>query len=195
MVAATALCQSDRAAVPAREQVPTERCTDAASAALDQLFRMQRRTLLVYLRRHVVCDDAEDMLQEVFLRAAASRHLCDLRNPGGFLCQIAKSVIADAGRRTRSRVRTVPIDGETLPGYAGDQEDDLLLRGVEVELDGALAKLPARTRAVFCLSRFERRSYREIEAILGLSSSAVEYHMVKALAHLRVVLANHHQQL
>ena len=125
------------------------------------------------------------MVQEVFLRATTSRHLCDLHNPGGFLCRIAQSVIADAARRSRARVRTVPIEGEREPASFGDQENGLLLRGLEDELRLALANLPHKTRAVFCLSRFGSRSYRDIEADLGLSCAAVEYHMGKALAHLR----------
>jgi RNA polymerase sigma factor (sigma-70 family) len=44
--------------------------------------------------------------------------------------------------------------------------------------------LPERTRTVFVLRRLEGQSYREISLRLGLSVSAVEKHMLRAVRHL-----------
>ncbi len=49
----------------------------------------------------------------------------------------------------------------------------------------ALGKLPDRTRRVFMMNRFEDMAYREIHRELGISLGAVEYHMGRALAHIR----------
>jgi RNA polymerase sigma-70 factor (ECF subfamily) len=45
----------------------------------------------------------------------------------------------------------------------------------------AIAALPARTRDVFVLHRFEEMSGSRIAAALGLSVSAVEKHIMRAL--------------
>ncbi len=48
----------------------------------------------------------------------------------------------------------------------------------------ALGELTERTQAVFVLQRFEGRKNKEIARELGISVSAVEKHMVRALAHI-----------
>ena len=51
-------------------------------------------------------------------------------------------------------------------------------------VERALHELPERTRVVFTLHRFEEMSYAQIARRLQVSVSAIEKHMIKALAHL-----------
>lgn len=55
-------------------------------------------------------------------------------------------------------------------------------------IDSTLDKLPAKTKQVFKLSRFENLSHREIAQELQFSTKAVEYHITKALNKLRINL-------
>jgi RNA polymerase sigma-70 factor (ECF subfamily) len=48
----------------------------------------------------------------------------------------------------------------------------------------ALEELPARTRDIFVLFRLDRLKQSEIAAQMGISVSAVEKHVVRAVAHL-----------
>jgi RNA polymerase sigma-70 factor (ECF subfamily) len=48
----------------------------------------------------------------------------------------------------------------------------------------ALQALPERTRTIFVLRRLEGHAYRDIADQLGISVSAVEKHMVRAVQHL-----------
>jgi RNA polymerase sigma-70 factor (ECF subfamily) len=48
----------------------------------------------------------------------------------------------------------------------------------------ALQKLPERTRDIFVLRRIEGHAYRDIASKYGISVSAVEKHMVRAVQHL-----------
>jgi RNA polymerase sigma-70 factor (ECF subfamily) len=48
-----------------------------------------------------------------------------------------------------------------------------------------LAGLPAQTRRIFSLSRYENKSYKEIAAECGMSVKGVEFHIAKALKILR----------
>lgn len=58
------------------------------------------------------------------------------------------------------------------------------------ELDLSLAKLPARCKEVFELSRFEYISHTGIANKLNISSKTVEGHITKALKQLRTDLDN-----
>ncbi|RIV80238.1 MULTISPECIES: sigma-70 family RNA polymerase sigma factor [Erythrobacteraceae] len=167
----------------------TTRASLPRSRLLEALYRDERAGVLAYLKRKVGHEHASDLAQEVFLRAAGSAQLNELRNPGGFLHCIARNLAIDFARRSRCRIVTLSLtengDGTSLPC----QEDRLHAAETKQLLEEALAELPAKTARVFAMSRFEKKSYREIHLELGVGLSTVEYHMTRALAHLRRELA------
>ncbi len=55
-------------------------------------------------------------------------------------------------------------------------------------VDHAISQLPARCRAIFCMSRIEGLRYREIGQSLGISENTVECQMTIALRKLRGML-------
>ncbi len=59
-----------------------------------------------------------------------------------------------------------------------------LARQSVAALKAALAELPERTQTVFVLHRFEGLRYGEIAVTLGISVSAVEKHMMRAMSHI-----------
>lgn len=192
MTTLTAACRhhaTDRTAPPhgrAPEREPL-RATDA----LEALYRNGRAGVLAYLLRQVGQEYASDLAQEVFVRAAGSGQLQDVRNPGGFLRCIARNVVIDFARRRRCRIVTLPIAGNIVAACDPEQEDHLHALDAEQLCRQALATLPFKTARVFAMSRFEHKSYREIQLELGIALSTVDYHMMKALAHLRQALARH----
>jgi RNA polymerase sigma-70 factor (ECF subfamily) len=78
----------------------------------------------------------------------------------------------------------------------GEEELDPLriLEGKE-QLHAATASLlslPERTRTVFILRRLEGRKFHDIATHLGISVSAVEKHMVRAIQHLSLAMDQRH---
>jgi len=144
---------------------------------------------LAYLRGKVGREHASDLAQEVFLRAAASPQLGELRNPGGFLRCIAKNLVIDFIRRRRNRIVTMPILEDIDAVCPPSQADRLHVLETERLFHEALARMPPKTARVFAMSRLEEKSYKEIHIELGVRVSTVEYHVMKALAHLRRELA------
>ena len=152
---------------------------------LEALYRREHAGVLAYLKRKVGDQRASDLAQEVFLRAAGSAQLHDLRNPGGFLRCIARNLAIDLARRRRCRIAVLPITENIDAPCAPAQEDRLHAAETEQLFEQAMAALPVKTARVFAMSRLENKSYREIHVELGVGLSTVEYHMTKALAHLR----------
>lgn len=163
-------------------------CTVARNHVLDTLYRNERAWLVAYLARHVGVEHAFDLAQEVFLRAATSSQLTALINPGGFLRRIARNLLVDEARRHNSRIPTQPllenVDAPNRPA----QEDAVLACETTIAFENAFAQLPEKTARIFAMSRFERKSYRQIHCELGIALATVDYHMMKALAHLRSAL-------
>lgn len=166
----------------------TEAHARIRSSLLDALYRDEGASVLAYLKRKVGPELAGDLAQEVFIRAATSAQLDDLRNPSGFLRCIARNLAIDFARRQRHRIATVPFaEGFDAP-CRPDQEDRLQAIEAGILVERALAALPERTAQVFAMNRVEMKSYRTIHRELGIARSTVEYHMMKALAHLRHAL-------
>ncbi|MBU2605196.1 MAG: sigma-70 family RNA polymerase sigma factor [Alphaproteobacteria bacterium] len=177
-------CGTPSAATPSACAVP--RAADLpVHCVLEAIYRRERAGLLHYLRARVGEDLALDLAQEVFLRASTSCQIAHLVNPGGFLHRIARNMLIDRARRRSCRIATMPLNEAIDAPCAAEQENELEARDLMISLERALTALPERTRTIFAMHRFEEKAYREIQRELGISLAAVEYHMMKALAHLR----------
>ncbi len=159
----------------------------AASAPINPQDAVAFRPALVRFFRRKLRDinDVEDLVQEVFVRIAA-RQGGEVENLGGYVFQTAGSVLADRHRRrvVRHADNQVPFDAERDGGTDFDAgrvaENREALRAVAA----ALMILPERTRSIFVLRRLEGQNYKDIAVQFGISVSAVEKHMVRAVQHL-----------
>lgn len=175
----------DKHACSRRTQGP-RRCGN--KVILDRLYRRERDPIRAFLAREVGKELARDLAQEVFLRAATSDQLGRLRNPASFLRRIARNLVIDLARRDRRRVSTVPLIEGRIAAADTAQEQVVAAHDVEAALAAALAALPTRTETIFRMNRFEQKTYREIHIELGITVPAVEYHIMKALEHLRAAI-------
>jgi RNA polymerase sigma-70 factor (ECF subfamily) len=156
---------------------------------IEREARPVRRWLLGYFRRRAAGDgdgDAEDHVQEVFARIVARDGGEPVGNLNGYVLRVAASVLADRGRRRLARHADAHVAFD--PDLHADEEIDAerVLGGRE-ELraaTGALLGLPERTRTVFVLRRLEGWRFVEIARHCGISVSAAEKHMVRAVRHL-----------
>jgi RNA polymerase sigma-70 factor (ECF subfamily) len=146
-----------------------------------------RAWLTRYFRRRVQnIAEIEDMVQDVFARIVTRDSAEPVDHLGAYVMKTASSVFADWVRRRSSHAANLHVSFE--PELHGEEEADpeRVLGGKE-ELQAAtmvLLRLPERTRTVFILRRLEGRRFQEIAANLGISVSAVEKHMVRAIQQL-----------
>ncbi|CAA9483283.1 MAG: hypothetical protein AVDCRST_MAG91-133 [uncultured Sphingomonadaceae bacterium] len=133
-------------------------------------------------------------MQEVFTRIVARDSTRPVENLDGYVFQTAASVLADRGRRRWSR--HADDHEEFDPAHHGDDQLDpeRVLSGKESlrAATAALLSLPERTRTIFILHRLEGYKHREIAAQLGISVSAVEKQMIRAIQHLAKTVGKSH---
>ena len=164
--------------------------TDRSDDSKDALARHAgplRRSLARYFRRRVTDQtEVDDLVQEVFVRIVARDSPDPVEHLGGYVFQTAASVLSDRFRRRAARSADAHLPFN--PELHADKEIDVgrVLEGRESlrAATAALLSLPERTRAIFILHRLEGCGYREIGGRLGISVSAVEKHMVRAVRHL-----------
>jgi RNA polymerase sigma-70 factor, ECF subfamily len=137
--------------------------------------------------------DAEDLAQEVFLKALRNIH----RFEGGsalftWLYRIAVNTARDflASRRRRP---TVALDAAAGPGAEpaapGDGPPDALLREERRRaVRSALERLPEPFRTTLILRDMEGNSYEQVADILGVSIGTVESRIFRARCKLRALL-------
>lgn len=162
------------------------RSSSSGAASFDDLHRTYRASLHRYFLRRVSDPAiAEDMVQQVFERLARRGEVESIGNPGGYLFQTARSVIADNLRERRSRPGThVTFEESRHAGVDFSPEYVLAKRERLARALQLLQALPERTRVIFVLQRLEGVKYRDIAARFGISVSAVEKHIERAVAHL-----------
>ncbi|WP_082584922.1 RNA polymerase sigma factor [Caulobacter sp. Root655] len=133
-----------------------------------------------YFRRRAPAAQVDDLVQEVFAR------LLSLRDPAAVLDLERYIFVVAASVLSRQYRRQEPWDGvddlEALSPDDGLTPERSLIgkEGLEAVL-AVLDALPARTRHIFLLHRFEEMTYQRIARELGVSVSAVEKHMMAAL--------------
>ena len=126
------------------------------------------------------------MVQEVFERLLKRGNVAGLEHIGGYVFETAGSVLTDRLRKRRSRRADLheAFDAEQHGDVDFSPEHVLLGRERLVRATAILLELPERTRVIFVLRRLEGMKYLDIAVRLGISTSAVEKHMQRAIAHL-----------
>jgi RNA polymerase sigma-70 factor (ECF subfamily) len=130
--------------------------------------------------------DAEDLVQEAFLRAYRA---FDSFRPGSnaraWLHTILQRVRTDAFRRRRRRPETVELTGD---GPAAAPPQDALASGRE-DLERALRELPEAFRAAVVLRDIQELTYAEIAEALGVPVGTVMSRIHRGRTLLREALA------
>ncbi|WP_159731841.1 RNA polymerase sigma factor [Methylosinus sp. Ce-a6] len=154
--------------------------------SVDHLFRHYSRALNSLVRRRVGVDDAEDIIQEAYLRLLELENAEEIVDPRGYLFRIASNMAIDWSRRRRTRMAYFVEDAEFDERTCGDfarmraLEHAITLRCVQL----SLARLPRPSREMFLLSRLYGMSYLEIAERFGVSLRTVNRNIGIAVDHL-----------
>jgi RNA polymerase sigma factor (sigma-70 family) len=144
-----------------------------------------------YFSKRVAAADIDDLVQEVFVRMQAQSAAPLIEHLDRYLFTVAASVLTDRARRRAVRHASAheSLEERHYPTEERSPERVLLDREALDLMVAAISELPARTRDVFVLHRFEEMTCGSIAAQLGIGVSAVEKHMMKALKFLHSRLA------
>lgn len=152
----------------------------------DDLATQQHwRDLVRFLTRRLKCEaTAEDLAQDAYLRMLQSAQ--PIVNARAFLFHVGANL---ANNHRRLERRRAELRAEIHDLLSGSCEEALGERNAMAAerlrvIAAVLPTLPDRTREILLLSRLEGLSSREIGRRLGISGTAVEKHLQKALLRL-----------
>jgi RNA polymerase sigma factor (sigma-70 family) len=160
--------------------------TDAVAAAL-------RRDLIAYLQRRDRVGEAEDVVQEAFMRFHRAGH--DLTAPDArpLLFVIARNIQLDGwkvggrerARRSADNIHDLDVGPRAIASETPPADQRLIGREDLAAAAAVIRALPPKTRDAFLLHRFKAQTYRQIASRLGVSVSMVEKHIAEALRQLK----------
>ncbi len=139
--------------------------------------------------------DAEDITQEVFIRAFQSlrafRHDAAVDT---WLYRIATNLVIDRFRRTKRAPQWTPLEGgeddeqvREIPDTdrGGDPQLHLQREELQLQVQQAIYSLPPRLRAVVVLHDMEGMSYEEVAQTVGCPLGTVKSRLFNARQLLR----------
>jgi len=163
------------------------RARDGDRDAFAELVRRHQRALLNFFRRCGVYSDAEDLVQQTFVRLYRYRQrYTPSAKLTTFLYLLARQVWIDELRRRRrtDRLRQA-LETEPDPPAAPALQPE---RSGGLDLDAALAALPEGLRLVVVLGVYQELPYAEIARVLRIPVGTVKSRMFNALRLLRRTL-------
>ncbi|WP_114953776.1 RNA polymerase sigma factor [Sphingosinicella terrae] len=152
-----------------------------ATPGLAQMLSKARRLLL---RRGASEEDADELVQEAFLRIERYERSHPARSKEALLVTAAVNLAVDRARR---RARAPFVEANDIHAIADCSPDAAHVLEQRARLRRAaegIAQLPERTRNILLKRRLENLSYKEIAEAEGLSVSAVEKQVARATLRL-----------
>jgi RNA polymerase sigma-70 factor (ECF subfamily) len=151
------------------------------------LVRLHQRRAYIVARSIVLThEDAEDAVQEAFLRAYQALDRFDpAQTFSAWLNRIVANAALDLARRRK--VRNTEELSDSMPAAFRDPAESGELRE---RLTAALAKLPERARAVIVLHDIEGFTHAEIGEMLDIPGGTARSDLHHARQKLRVLLGN-----
>lgn len=160
---------------------------------LGAIFLANRETLRRFLLARGAGEDADDLLQELWLKISRT-HPGPVAAPMSYLYRAANTLMIDRYRSLRqSEIRDADwADSQSgaVRGVSDTPSPERIVqsRQAAAKVEATLAGLPSRAARIFRRSRIDGLTQREIAAELGVSVSTVESDLrsvYRALAELR----------
>lgn len=182
------------------------RCKRNDLTAFDEIVERYQHKIYRYVKRLVDNEtDAEDITQEVFLKALNSLHgFREESTLQTWLFRIATNLCRDTIRRRQRERGWLPLwrhrDAESvdeeesvldLPDTQNEPERLLLQQELSTVLHRAIDSLPEAMRQTLVLHDLESLSYEEVAQVLGVPVGTVKSRLFHARARLREALASY----
>ena len=137
--------------------------------------------------------DAEDAVQDAFIRAFRFSAGCRSGNTRAWLLKIVRNVCYSRLQKNRPQDLATPFDEQlhSEQGHSVSPETLLLKMEDKQILMQALEELPVTLREVLVLREFEGLSYREIAEVANIPLGTVMSTLWRARERIRMLLINY----
>ena len=146
-------------------------------------FKFRFRQLRTLLRRRGQSrEDAEDLIQEAFLRLHVYCQDHEVRRQDAFLMRTMLNLSVDRHRREHHELYVAESPEDLmLADIRPTPDEDLALKQRLSKVGQVLDALAPKTREIFLMHRLDGYGCAQIATTFGISVSAVEKHIARAV--------------
>jgi len=167
-------------------------------ASFDIIYRTYSKRLFGFVFQIIKNEsDAEEIVQEVFVKIWESRHKIDnFTLFDSYLFTIAYNITVSLIRKKISEKKYIDyiksIQNVPEINNSFDEREFII---ISKQIQNLIEQLPTRQKEVFILHREKGMAYKEIAEKLNISLNTVENHMSRALKFLRKNINTEHLAL
>lgn len=140
-------------------------------------------------------EDAEDILQETFIKAYRSLHRFNIQDGKTFspwLCRIGINCSIDYLRRNKARKEKDAImkniENLTSDDTDSNPENSSVQREIREKIDQTLNKLSGQQKIIFILKHYQQLTTKEIAEYLNCSEGSVKRQLFRAVSAMKIHL-------
>ena len=150
--------------------------------AFDYIYHQYKDRIYSNLLKLTRTDDlAEELLQEVFYKLWLNRsQLEGVQSFSAYLYRMAANLVADFYRKAALDKKLQDRLIYTMTELYDHVEEHINYKDASLLLEQAVASLSPQRQTVYKLCKVEGKSYEEVSQILGISTSTINDHIVKA---------------
>lgn len=162
------------------------------SEAFELLYHRYSKLIfrkLVGMLKHIPL--AEELTQDVFVKIWDKREIIDLAKPFRYyILSIANNMVSDLYRKAAREKHLEELIISSSAEMYNPVEEMLFYKESESLLNKAIENLPSQQKIVFKMCKIDGKSYEEAGVLLGISTSTVSNHLVKATKNIKKVFFN-----
>lgn len=160
---------------------------DGDQCAFEQIYHLYSKRILINILKWIKDgDDAQEILQDVFIRIWNNRQNIDPDKPfASYLFSVAQNLVRDFFRKAdldRKMQATLILQSTELYDHI---ESDVFFKETNALLQKAIDALPLQRKRIYTLCKMEGKSYNEVADIMGITVSTVDNQLVKATQSVR----------
>jgi RNA polymerase sigma-70 factor (family 1) len=133
---------------------------------------------------------AEEAVQDVFISIWKQGKSFQVNNE--LRSYLFAAMTFNAIRIKRRQIREANIQKESVKLYSESEyttDNTIALHSLQQAISKLLNHLPDQTHLIYTMHKEEGRSYNDIASELNISPKTVDYHLSKAVKHLRTALS------
>ncbi len=182
--------------------------TSSEKHIVEKAYQEEHNRLLGFIRKRIPDEDeAEDLVQDVFLRLILnSTGVSTIENITAWLYSVTRNRIVDFFRKKKpdsleehiqvknGQENPLTLD-DILPALGNSPEDQMMADIIWEEIEQALDELPENQREIFVYHEFEDLSFKEIAELTGENQNTLLARKRYAILFLRKRLQSLYNQI
>lgn len=145
---------------------------------IEDSYKNYQRSVFLYIYYKIGNkEEAEDLVQDVFVRLMDYQQMLRVDTIKHFIFTISRNLLYDYLRHHYKRLEVTSYIYDQRETCTNETEEQVIARDLLLLEKKKVAQLSVQRRKVYMMTRFENKTLPEVSRILNLSSRTVENHL------------------